>query len=126
MFENIFNNFRIKNKGSNNIVINGRSINIPSGASITMNNGKIFVNEKEITIDGISKDSIVNIEITGNIESAECNGSMIVNGDAGSCTSGGGFKCAGNVNGIINAGGSVKIGGHHEGMINAGGSVKTN
>jgi hypothetical protein len=126
MFGKLFKRFTIVNKNSNNITINGKNVDVPNGSSICMKGGKIYVDGKELDIEGIASDATINIEVVGDVESIECDGSVRVTGNSGSINCGGSSKVGGNVEGSVNAGGSVRIEGNHKGNITAGGSVRTN
>lgn len=98
---NIFNNLN----GKSSITINGVSIEIPKASNVTIEDGKVFINDKEYFKD-IIKDKSVEVEINGNISELNCKGNIKVYGDVGeidckgnitvngNCTS---IQCKGNV-----------------------------
>lgn len=106
------------------ITVNGRSINIPDGANVSIINDVVIVNGKPW--DGNEKLSgIVRVEVQGSLMSLNVErGSVEVHGDVhGNVNCGAGAKVDGNVKGSVDAGASVTcndVGGD----VDAGGSVK--
>lgn len=87
--------------------LNGKTYNIPDGASINIQGDQILVNGQRI--DQISGTADVVIKIEGGCGSVKIErGSVEVSGD---------------VNGTIDSGGSVTVGGKITGHVDAGGSV---
>lgn len=115
--------------------INGKTIDVPSGCSVSIINDVVYVNglphcEEKLTgivkiiVEGsITKldAKIASIEVHGNVNSINCGGSCTVHGFTGSIDAGGSVNC-GDVHGPVNAGGSVNCG-KVTGDIDAGGSV---
>lgn len=126
MFRNIING--ISNNIITNIkgktIVNGVTIDTPAGASVSVINGKVYVNGKEYTDEKLVSSPVVNVVINGDVENINCGGSVEVNGKVnGSIDCGGSCTIEGDVEGSIDTGGSVTIRGDHQGPIDAGGSV---
>lgn len=124
---NVINNCNISSvNGHNKVVINGVEIkNIPNG-NISISNGKIFVDGKEFDSENmnLSENNTINIFITGNVGSIQCNGSVDVKGNViGNIDCGGNVTVEHDVNGDVDCSGSVKIGGSVDGDIDSCGSV---
>lgn len=103
------------------ININGKTITVADGASVSIVNNQILVNGEPVA-DDLS--GIVTIKWEGGLASLQTDCSVECGDVQGSVSAGGNVKCN-DINGNINAGGSVKcrdIGEH----VNAGGSVKCN
>ena len=105
------------NKGT--IQFNGKVIKIPSGKSISIINGQIFVDGVLYTDGDFDKRTILVID--GTITNLKCDQSVSVNGDVGSIESLGSVGCD-NVKGNINSKGSVNCDAV-TGSVYAGGSV---
>ncbi len=121
----------------NQITINGKTINIPSG-SICITNGEVYVNGQRYTDN--TDDKQINIVIEGNCESlkvdhclqvevkgdvhgmVDAGGAVIVHGNVQKDVDAGGSVTCGDVGGDVDAGGSVKCG-RVNGDIDAGGTV---
>lgn len=105
-----FNNCISSSGNTSRVTVNGRTI-VVNGGSISVVNGRVFVDGKEYTDNDIFKKgySIQNVTIEGCVGSVDCGGSVTVKG---------------NVDGDIDCGGSVSISGEHKGSIDCGGSVK--
>lgn len=137
MFKGIFSNSTITNSviggssismSGNKVTINGKTIQVPNG-NVSIINNKVFVDGKEIDTSDtdLSKSSIVNISIEGNVDKIHCNGSVEVKGNVSKgIDCGGSVQITGDVDGAIDCGGSVRITGSHKGEIDAGGSVRVN
>jgi len=117
------------------VTINGRTF---SGNNLTMRNGRIIVDGKDVTDDtGVDMATVLEVKITGEIGSLECDKSVTVVGaitgnvdargsvtcdDVGGDVKAGGSANTNNVKGNVYANGSVncdKVGG----SVQAGGSV---
>ena len=117
-------------------VVNGRRYDIPNGASVSISNGVVKVNGKELD-DEARGGQPCEVHIQGDIGELRCDGDAHIDGnvtgdvDAGgsvechnvgkSVDAGGIISCA-NVSGDVDAGGSVNASGIH-GDVDAGGSV---
>lgn len=102
------------------VTVNGCTITVPDGASLSIIDNTIFVNGKEW--DGGKLSGIVRVELSGDIKSVKTDASLTVNGDVnGSANSGGSMQC-GNITGNANSGGSMQCG-HVSGNVCAGGSI---
>ena len=65
----------ISNGNMHKVTINGKTINV-SGNNVSISNGKVIVDGKEINdIDGVNSNTVINVIIEGNVESIQCNGS---------------------------------------------------
>ena len=126
MFKNIIGNSSICISG-NKVTINGKTIKLPSNNNISVVNGKVFVDGKEVDTsdtDLQNSNSIINISIEGNVDRIDCSGSVEVKGNVSKgIDCGGSVSITGDVNGDIDCGGSANIKGSHKGDIDAGGSV---
>lgn len=107
--------------------VNGKSYDIPNGASVSINNNQIIVNGVDITNGDLAGNKFVNIHVTieGDVNRIDCGGSVEVKGNAGNIDCGGSCTVGGNVYGSIDCGGSCHCG-HVSGDIDAGGSVHCN
>ena len=107
----------------NNVNINGRTINVPDGASVSIINNRVIVDGVEWSEQGEDLQGVVRVEITGYVENLRTDASVTVHGNVnGDVDAGGAVKC-GKVAGNVRAGGSVKC--DDVGLsVNAGGSVK--
>ena len=128
MFKNIIsnNNSSVCMSG-NKVTINGKTIKLPSNNNVSVINGKVFVDGKEVDTNDTDLNNgcgTVNIVIEGNVDRIDCSGSVEVKGNVSKgIDCGGGVEINGQVDGDIDCGGSVKIVGSHKGNIDAGGSV---
>jgi hypothetical protein len=103
--------------------VNGKSYDIPNGASVSINNGTVIVNGVDITGKlAKSKYTSINVTIEGDVNRIDCNGSVDVKGNTGNIDCGGNCSVGGNVSGSIDCGGSCNCG-NVGGNIDAGGSV---
>lgn len=111
---------------NSNVTVNGVSIKVPKNASVSVVNGKVFVNGKEYNGEELQNKQVVNLIIIGDVSNVNCNGSVNVYGNVNSSIDcGGSISVDGSVTGDIDCGGSSKVGGYHIGNIDAGGSVTT-
>lgn len=101
------------------IRINGNTITVPDGANVSINNGTIIING---SISGSYSDNTPKIEITGNVGSLTCPGSVEVHGNVGGKVDAGGNVNCGDVASYVDAGGNV-ICGKVGGKVDAGGNV---
>lgn len=102
----IINNFSSNSK----VNVNGVTIKTPSNASISVVNGKVYVNGKRYDGEELKDKQVVNVIIQGDVKDIECDGNVTINGDT---------------NGHIKCGGNCSVSGSHRGSINAGGNVIT-
>lgn len=115
----------------NHVTIDGKTIEIPSGAEVSIINGTVYVDGNPLDVTGTSlhnnERAVINIIVAGNADTVHCNGSVSVKGNVRqdiSCN--GSVSVGGRVSGSIKAGGSVSIkGGYNGSSIRAGGSVIT-
>ena len=108
------------------LVVNGKTINVPNGSSVSVVNGGVFVDghrytnedmnleQLNIVINGdcgsIQVDSCSKIEVKGNVGDIATKGAVDVHGDVDGDIDAGGSVCCGDVGGDIDAGGSVCCG----------------
>lgn len=100
--------------------INGRSF---TGNNLTMRNGRIILDGVDVTDDtGVDPKTILEIKLTGDLESLDCDKSVTVIGQVkGNIDARGSVNCD-NVGGDIKAGGSVNAD-DVKGSVYANGSV---
>jgi hypothetical protein len=90
------------------VVVNGKTFEIPNGASVSVINNNVYVNNELWT----------GIEATGPVK-------LIIDGDIGTIMTEGSAEINGTVNGHVDVGGSLKISnGEIHGNVHAGGSIK--
>jgi hypothetical protein len=112
--------------GNGKVIIDGKTIEVPNSANITINNGALFINGKKYEDKDLDNKQIIDITIEGNVGKLDCGGSVTVKGNViGSIDCGGSAEVEGDVVGNIDCGGSCKVYGSHTGDIDAGGSVRT-
>lgn len=105
----------------NQVIINGIRYEFNENFNnVSINNGIVTVNGKQMNLNETSKE--VNVLISGNVKMLDVDGSVTVNGNVSNVDCGGSCEITGNVYGDIDAGGSVKCD-HAIGNIRAGGSV---
>ncbi len=104
----------------NKVVINGKKYEIPNG-NISIINGKIYVNGKEFTEELNSE--IVDVVVYGDVSQINCEGNVVINGNAETIYCGGNCEVEKDVSGDIKAYGSVNCG-NVKGNVSAGGIVK--
>lgn len=108
------------------VVIDGKSISVPNGASISVINGVLYVNgELHTPEDDGNKLQVVVIikgdvqgDLTVNRASVEVEGNV-----TGNVKTGGSARIGGSVEGSLRASGSAQLGGSVGGSVDAGGSV---
>lgn len=126
MFKNIISNSSVCMSG-NKVTINGKTIKLPSNNNVSIINGKVFVDGKEVDTSDTDLNNnckVINITVEGNVDRIDCSGSVEVKGNVSKgIDCGGRVEITGQVDGDIDCGGSVKIIGSHKGDIDAGGSV---
>lgn len=101
--------------------INGKRYELPDNASVSVVNGKVYVNGKPFADTESFCEKVINITIRGNVNSVENgSGQITVEGDAKNVkTSSGDIKINGSVSGDVStASGDVECGA-------VGGNVKT-
>lgn len=122
------------------INVNGKTVNVPDGCTISVINGTVYVNGKAWEDQGEKLVGRVTLDITGTpleikVEHGDVNiahsvggnvdagGSVTVGGMVGGSVDAGGSVTCGDVHGDVDAGGSVKCG-KVSGDVDAGGSVR--
>lgn len=104
------------------IKINGKQY---SGRTVSIMNSRVVIDGKEISKDDTKPtDSILKIEVTGDLANLETDASVECGNVRGTVQAGGSVKC-GDVGDIVQAGGSVRCG-KIGGSVMAGGSVSSN
>lgn len=108
---------------NNRVVVNGKVYNVPSGSSVSVQNGVVFVDGRRVT-DQIN-DKIVQVEVhwSGPLAALTVEGGSVRCQDVHGPVQADGSVQAGNVGGDVRAGGSVTCEGV-AGNVQAGGSVK--
>lgn len=111
---------------SNRIQINGLTIDVPEGASVSFQNGELYLDNVKFNHKDLTKTHTtpqINIQmISGSIKELKSDGSINCSDVDGNVTAAGSVNCD-DVNGNIKAGGSVNcdsVGGN----VTAGGSIK--
>lgn len=112
-FTNIGNNNNINNSvimssGSGKTIINGVEYDLPPGASICTKNGKVYINNVEVSGKHVEQCAEINIRIEGNVETANIGNSLDVTGNVGKASAGTSVKVYGDVKGNVTAGTSIK------------------
>lgn len=112
---------------SSKVTFGSRSFSVSRGASISIVNGRVLINGKEVSVDGDLKE-VKEIKIivcgAGTVGSIDSDSAIEVqNGVSinGNINAGGSIRC-GDVNGSANAGGTVHCG-NVTGSASAGGTV---
>lgn len=106
----------------NQITVNGRTISVPSGCSLSVINNVVYVDGQRWEGDPL-EGTHHTFDVQGTLLSLKVDqGDVTVHGSVqGNVDSGGSVTC-GNVDGFVSAGGSFR-GGHVNGNVSAGGSV---
>lgn len=111
---------------NNKCVVNGKTINVPSGATVSVSNGKVYVNGKEYVEDGLDKLEVVHltVNIEGDARRVDSECEVVINGNVnGSIDSGMNVTVNGDVDGDISSGMSLTIKGNQTGSANSGMSM---
>ena len=105
------------------IRVNGKTVHVPNGASISVRNGEISINGKKWEAGDDVR--IGDVVIDGNVGEIRSEASVTVNGDVSGPVRAQGSVNANNISGDVTAGGSVNA---HDisGKVSAGGSVNAN
>ena len=102
--------------------INGRTYDVPSGASVSVVNGVVTIGG--VAVDSYPRSAQVVVNVTGDVGSLDADGSVTVAGGVkGDATAGGSLTVGAGVGGGVAAGGSVRCG-DVRGSVSAGGSVR--
>lgn len=104
----------------NSVSINGRTINVPAGKSISIVNNEIWVDGRPASFDGFEDTKVFNIVIHGDVENISGEvASVTVHGNAGSVsTMSGDAIIEGDVNGNVKTmSGDVKVKGNVTGNV---------
>ena len=117
------NNGTIMSGRNNTCKVNGKTINVPNGASVSVANGKVYINGKEHTEDDLENKEVVHltINVEGDVKRVEADCELVVNGNVnGNVSSGMSANINGNVDGDVRAGMSVDIDGNQTGSVSSG------
>lgn len=104
------------------VIVNGTSYEC-IGRNISINNGKIKVDGKEIIPSTGRFQREITVEVYGDVESIDSDGSVRVNGNVGEVNCGGSANIGKDVCGDVSAGGSVSVIGNIKGNVSCGGSI---
>ena len=102
--------------GKNVITINGRTVSINGGVSVSVINGKIMIDGQnvDLNVEGIKEAPVYNITVTGDVDKVEGSFSEItVNGNVDTAkTASGDIKVEGDIRGNASTmSGDVKVNG---------------
>jgi|GEM_PF-766141 len=120
----------IKNKvsingGNNRVNVNGIEIEVPSGSSVSIQNGTVYVDGKEYENEELKDKQIVNLIVNGDPNNVSAS-NVEVNGTVkNSIDASGNVTVYGDMEANIDAMGNVTINGSHTGKIDAMGNVIT-
>lgn len=103
------------------IVVNGTTVEVPDGSSVSLVDGRLIVNDKNTDIK-LTND--MKIEVIGGLINLKAErGSVVVHGDVtGYVDAAGNVEVKGSVGGKVDASGSVTCG-NVQGDVDAGGNV---
>lgn len=113
----IFNRMNVNNSvimsGNGKTIVNGVEYDVPSGASVSINNGKVYINGQEITPDNKEAVKEINITIIGNIEKAEIANNLTVEGNIQFANAGNNLVVKGDITGNANASNNINANNIH-------------
>src|SRR5580704_8308817 len=101
-------NINIGRSVTGSIVVNGKVVSVPPGASVSIIDGIVFVNGKPWN-ETEKLSGIVKVEVVGSLINLSVHNAPV--------------SVGGNVEGNIECGGSATIGGSVSGDVNSGGSL---
>jgi len=103
------------------IIVNGTTVEVPDGSSVSLVDGKLIVNDKGTDIK-LTND--MKIEVIGGLINLKAErGSVVVKGDVqGYVDAAGNVEVTGNVGGKVDSSGNVTCG-NVQGDVDAGGNV---
>ena len=115
----------INNKVSNRVNVNDIEIDVPSGSSVSIQNGTVYIDGKKYENEKLKDKQVVNLIVNGNpknvsASNVEVNGTVKQSIDAS-----GNVTVYGDMEANIDAMGNVTINGSHTGKIDAMGNVVT-
>lgn len=93
--------------GSGKTIINGVVYDTPKGASISVNNGRVIINGKDVTNEH-SDAKEINITIQGDVAKAKVDNNLIINGNVVNAEAGNNIAVEGNIEGRCSAGNNIK------------------
>lgn len=106
----------------NSVTVNGISINVPNGSSISVINNQVYI-DGVLSKGGEPVNNILKIEVHGDITLNQCDGNLHVLGNIrGPVSVDGNLQCSGQINGDVRADGNV-ICGKISGFVKAGGNI---
>ncbi len=105
----------------NQVIINGVSISAPPGANVSVINGRVLVDGKDVSGQLDLSESILKIDVTGTQINLTTDASVSCGNIEGDVSAGGSINCK-SVQGDVRAGGSINCGAI-EGNVRAGGSI---
>lgn len=126
MFRNTIKNSVVMSGRNNTCNVNGKTINVPNGAKITVANGKVYVNGKEYKEDGLDKLEVIHLTIKaeGDVRKIDSECEVVVEGNVnGNVYSEVSVNIQGDVNGDIDAGVNANVHGNQTGSVKAGVNV---
>lgn len=122
---NIISNSSIM-QGGRTCNVNGVTIEVPEGASVSVSNGKVYINGKEYTENGLDELNVVHLTInaTGDVRKVESDVNVVIEGNVfGNVEAGVNATISGNVIGDVEAGVKARIEGNQTGSVKSGVSV---
>lgn len=129
MFKNIINNSVMVSGRNNTCRVNGKTISVPSGASVCVSNGRVYINGKEYTEEGLENKEVIHltINVTGDVRRVEADCGLVINGNVnGNVSSGTSVEISGDVDGDVRSGMSMTIRGNQKGKASSGMSMTIN
>ncbi len=93
----------------NRITINGKTLSVAGGASVSVINNKLFINGK--VVNDLQQYEVKNIKITieGDCGNINTTGDVTVKGNCKDIDCNGSVTCYGDINGDIDCNGSVSL-----------------
>lgn len=89
-------------------IINGVEYDLPPNASISTRNGKVYINDEEVTGKHVEKTAEIKIEIYGNVDKADVSNCLTVRGNVYTANAGTSVSVYGDIQGNVNAGTSIR------------------
>lgn len=103
----------------NSVKVNGRTIQVPEGSSVSIINGDVFIDGKQHEFDDDFKVGTLIIE--GNCGNIKTDGNLTVRGLGGDAHASGNINC-GDIDGDCRSGGNINCG-NIKGSVRAGGNI---
>ena len=108
------------NMSRNNINVNGVNIKVPNGASISVENGVLYIDGKKYEGEEVQDKEVVSVVIEGNVGNVNCACDITVNGNINGDIRASRDVDVKNIIGNINAGRDVDVDGDVTGRVSAG------